>query len=161
MVNWDTVKRPVSEGGLQVKDPRLVNLAMSGKLLWQLFSNLSHPVSQIFWKKYLNGGTLRNLQLNNISKGTSIWNLCKKGITFFTKQLFKIPGNGNNTFLWEDEINGNPPLFSIQAINELKYWLVSKHITRMADISTWDRKGNWLEWKFPALPDHMISSLYG
>ena len=54
LVNWDTVKRPVSEGGLQVKDPRLVNLAMGGKLLWQLLSNLSHPVSQFFWKKYLN-----------------------------------------------------------------------------------------------------------
>ena len=78
LVNWDTVKRPVSEGGLQVKDPRLVNLAMGGKLLWQLFSNLSHPVSQIFWKKYLNGGALRNLQLTKISKGTSIWNLYKK-----------------------------------------------------------------------------------
>ena len=99
--------------------------------------------------------------MNNISTGTSIWNLCRKGITFFTKQLFKIPGNNNNTFLWEDKINGNPPLFSVQAIDELKYWLVSKHIMRLADISTWDRKGNWLEWKFPDFPDRRVSSLHG
>ena len=31
----------------------------------------------------------------------------------------------------------------------------------MADIATWDRKGNWLEWKFPALPDRRVSSLHG
>ena len=61
LVNWDTVKRPILEGGLHIRDPGLVNLAMGGKLLWLFFSNKKHPVSQIFWKKYLKGGTLRNL----------------------------------------------------------------------------------------------------
>ena len=34
LVNWNTVKRSVFEGGLQLKYPRMVNLAMGGKLLW-------------------------------------------------------------------------------------------------------------------------------
>ena len=55
LIKWETVKRHVLEGGLQIRDPGLVNLAMGGKLLWQLFSNKKHPVSQIFWKKYLHG----------------------------------------------------------------------------------------------------------
>ena len=63
LVNWEIVKRPVLDGGLQIRDPGLSNLAMGGKLLWQLFSNKKHPMSQIFWKKYLHGGTLRKLQL--------------------------------------------------------------------------------------------------
>ena len=48
LVNWEIVKRPVLEGGLQIKDPGLSNLAMGGKLQWHLFSNKKYPVSQIF-----------------------------------------------------------------------------------------------------------------
>ena len=39
LVNWDTVKRPVIEGGLHIKYLGLVNLAMGCKLLLQVFSN--------------------------------------------------------------------------------------------------------------------------
>ena len=37
LVKWEIVKRLVLEGGLQIKDPGLFNIAMGGKLLWQLF----------------------------------------------------------------------------------------------------------------------------
>ena len=72
LVKWENVKRPVLEGGLQIKDPGMSNLAMGGKLLWQFFSNKKHPVSHLFWKKYLHGGTLRNLQMENTPKGSII-----------------------------------------------------------------------------------------
>ena len=49
LVNWEIVKRPVIEGGLQIKDLGLSNLAMGGKLLWKLFFDKKHLVSQIFW----------------------------------------------------------------------------------------------------------------
>ena len=90
----NTVKRLVIEGGLHIRDPGLVNFAMGGKLLWQLFSIKKYPVSQFFWKKYLKGGTLQNLQMSNSPKGTVIWNLCRKGLDFFTQQLYRIPGKG-------------------------------------------------------------------
>ena len=70
LVKWDIVKRLVLEGGLQIRDPGLVNIAMGGKLLWQLFSNKKHLVSHFFWKKCLNGGTLRNIQVTNSPKGS-------------------------------------------------------------------------------------------
>ena len=98
LVNWDTNKRPVIEGGLHIKYLGLVNVAMGGKLLWKLFSNQKHPFSQFFWKKYLKWGTLQNLQLSNTPKGTIIWNLYRKGLDFFTKHLFRIPGNDNKFF---------------------------------------------------------------
>jgi len=33
IISWDIVKRPISEGGLQVRDPVLANLAMGEKIL--------------------------------------------------------------------------------------------------------------------------------
>ena len=71
LVKWDVVKRPILEGGLQIKDLELVNLAiMGGKLLWKLFSDKKHLAYQIFWKNYLEGGSLRNRQMTNTPKGS-------------------------------------------------------------------------------------------
>ena len=39
LLKWEILKRHVLEGGLQIEDPGLSNLAMGGKLLWKLFSN--------------------------------------------------------------------------------------------------------------------------
>ena len=47
LVKWKIVERPVLEGGLQIKDPGMSNIAMGGKLLWQLFSNKKHLVSHL------------------------------------------------------------------------------------------------------------------
>ena len=33
LVSWEVLKRPYSKGGLQIRDPRLANLALSGKLI--------------------------------------------------------------------------------------------------------------------------------
>ena len=61
LVSWDILKRPISEGGLQIFDPGLDNLAMGGKLIWRLYTNKNHSISKIFWMKYLKGGSLKNI----------------------------------------------------------------------------------------------------
>ena len=51
LVSWYILKRPILEGGLQIRDPRLANLAMGGKLIWKLDADKNRPVSKIFRKK--------------------------------------------------------------------------------------------------------------
>ena len=123
-----------------------------GKLLWQLFSNKKHPVSQNFWKKYLHGGTLRNLKMTNTTKGSITWNLCRKHLKFFSQHLYRIPGNGRHIFLWDDKINGNAPLVFDISISEIKSCLINKGLFRLADIILWDSKGNWDAWSLPNIP---------
>ena len=142
LIKWETVKRSVLDVELQIKDPVLSNIAMRGKLLWQLFSNKKHPVSNIFWKKYLHGGNLRNLHMENTPKGSTSWNLCRKGLDFCVQHLFRIPGNGRQTLLWDDKINGQAPLNSDNSISEIKNWLINKGVLRLVDICLWDAKGN-------------------
>ena len=83
LVSWEIIKRPISEGGSNIRDPELVNLALGGKLLWQIYSSKNHPVSKIFWKKYLNGIPMRNINSAISPSGTTIWNLCKRGLDNF------------------------------------------------------------------------------
>ena len=34
LVKWEDLKRPLSAGGLQIRDPSLASLALSGNLIW-------------------------------------------------------------------------------------------------------------------------------
>eukprot|EP00253_Pinus_taeda_P032328 PITA_32328 len=157
LVNWDTVKCPISEGGLQIRDPGLANLALGGKILWTLFSNSKHPVSQVIKEKYLKGSSLRNIQIDNNIKGTSIWHLYRRGIEFFQKHLYRIPGNGKNMMLWQDTIMGQLLLSKNEAIKEIGNWLIQQGILTLADISTWEDSRKWRTWEIPRVRNQMRS----
>ena len=66
LVSWEKLKRSISEGGLRIWDPKLVNLAMGGKIIWQLYADKNHSISKIFRKKYLKGKYLRNMKPSSI-----------------------------------------------------------------------------------------------
>ena len=72
LVSWDILKRPISEGGLRIRDPSMANLELGGKLIWQLYVDNNHLVSLVFGKKYLKGGSLRNLSTSSTLPGTTI-----------------------------------------------------------------------------------------
>jgi hypothetical protein len=46
----ETVKHPYVEGGLQVRDPKLANLALGGKIIWNLYANQKNTVSNLLKK---------------------------------------------------------------------------------------------------------------
>ena len=134
MVNWEIIKRPLSEGGLQVRDPESANLSLGGKLVWHLFADKNHHVSNLFSMKYLKGGSLRNVIPEKLPAGTTIWNMCKKSFKLIQQQIFRIPRNGKGIILWEDKIMGHSPISSINSLSEFKHWLSNKVLIRLADI---------------------------
>ena len=71
LVRWEILKRPLSEGGLQICDHGLENLSLRGKIIWQLFTDKKHPISKLLWMKYLKGGPLRNLNSETTPIGTT------------------------------------------------------------------------------------------
>ena len=70
LVNWETVKHPIAEGGLQIRDPQQANLALGCKLLWQLISEPSHPISQIINLKYLRNRSIISFNPAPSPRGT-------------------------------------------------------------------------------------------
>ena len=83
LVNWELVKRPFNEGGLQIRDPLHANLALGCKILWQLTSEPTHPISQILILKYLRNKSITTFNPASSPKGTLVWSLCCRGIEFF------------------------------------------------------------------------------
>ena len=80
--------------------------------------------------------------MTNTPKGSITWNLCRKGLEFFNRHLYHIPGNGGRTLLWDDKIKCNAPLNIDLSILEINIWLVNKGILRLSDITSWDINGN-------------------
>ena len=80
--------------------------------------------------------------------------MCRSCLEFFNKHLYRIPGNGRQTYLWEDKIAENTLLNADASCNELQIWLVNKGIIKLSDITSWDNNGNWDAWTFPKVPEH-------
>ena len=77
LVSWDKIKKPKTEGGLQIRDVATQNLAMGGKILWNMISGKNNWSKQILRKKYFTGN--RKRCLDNPPKrqtGSPIFMLC-------------------------------------------------------------------------------------
>ena len=78
---------------------------------------------------------------------------CRKILDFFVQPLYRIPGNGQKTFLWHDKSNGHDPLHEETSTVEFQNWLLNKGIHKLSDIASWDAKGNWFDWSFPPMTE--------
>ena len=95
------IKMPRPEGGLQIRDLRIQNLAMGAKLLWNMIDSNPSWCSQVIKCKYFLGLRLRCLEIDQENKNTSpIYNLCKKALPKFKEELHWIPGNGKLINIW-------------------------------------------------------------
>jgi hypothetical protein len=156
LVKWETTKRTLREGGLQIRDPDLVNTALGCKILWKLHSDPIHPVSKTLRHKYLPNAKIRNLQIANSRKSMLVWQLCIKGARFFMQNLYRIPGNGKRVKLWTDRIMRHPPLASNTSLSEIYEFLEHRGKKSIYDISKWDDDGFWIDWNFSTVPYHLL-----
>jgi exonuclease III len=62
LINWATIKKPTLEGGLNIRDVAVHNLAMGGKLLWRMITGKRTWSKQILRKKYFRGDRDRCLE---------------------------------------------------------------------------------------------------
>lgn len=159
LVNWDTVKKPIDEGGLQIRDPSLVNLALGSKILWKMIKEPLHPVSAILRSKYTNKPDFRILQLGYTTNSTLLWKLCFKSSNLFNRYAYRIPGNGKRTRLWQDRIMGRNSLMNNEEISELRDWLISTGKHTIFDISNWDHRDEWTGWAIPDPPAHLQTQI--
>jgi hypothetical protein len=95
LVSWDKVKAPKREGGLQIRDVSMQNLAMGGKILWSMINGKASWSTKALWKKYFLGHKERCLDWPPMTmKGSPIFNLFFKARELLISKLYWIPKNG-------------------------------------------------------------------
>jgi hypothetical protein len=149
LINWDKISKPLLEGGLNFKNTKMENLALGEKLLWHIVSGDTAWSKEALWKKYFRGTRKRCIENPcRETKGSPIYNLCKKAMDLFTPHLTWVPGNGKKIKIWQYSILGDPPLELSQDLQRLKGWMDGKNLKTLFDISTWgtDRHKAWQGW---------------
>lgn len=114
LVKWDQITLPYKKGGMSIRLPAHLNLALRTKIEWRLITGKG-----CWWKQFLESKYMNHAQSLLLVEGTSIrpssqvWKLVKKFFPLIKEHTPKLRGNGKGTNLWdlwEDRIMKNPPL---------------------------------------------------
>jgi hypothetical protein len=150
-ISWKTVCREKKDGGLGVRDVRVVNISLLTKWRWKLLS-----VEPALWKQVLvakyGGGLLREVIFNNIpgARIASIWwkdicmiEDCVEGKKWLAETIRRRMNNGESTLFWSQQWIGDatlavlfPRLFSLSLQRE-------GTVRDMYEVN-----GNNLQWSF-------------
>jgi hypothetical protein len=114
-VRWEVICRPKKEGGLGVRDLRLVNISLLAKWKWKLLSQEVELWKEVVVARY---GTdvvgKRRLDEVDVTRVGSIWwkDLCllDKNTSWFNSAIGKNIGNGNSTSFWNEQWIGDQSL---------------------------------------------------
>jgi len=72
------------------------------------------------------------------------------------QNVSKVPKGGETVNFGSDKIMGNPPINSLPGMDPIIFYLQSKGICNLGQISQWDASTNvWMRWKFPPIPHHL------
>ena len=76
-------------GGLGIRHPARMNLALGAKILWRIVSGEKGWWKEILRKKYMKGARKRCVvELPLTRNGSPIWILCKKAAYIIKNQLY-------------------------------------------------------------------------
>ncbi|PNX84009.1 ribonuclease H [Trifolium pratense] len=147
-VNWQDVCRSKKEGGLGVKDLRIMNISLLAKWKWRLLSEGDSIWKNVLRDKY-GGGESGDAWMSTIvpsAKASPWWNDLMNigvvnGIDHLVGSFFKKIGNGGTTRFWHDSWLGP------QSLKEIfpRLFLISvQKECSVQEVGRWN-SGRW-EW---------------
>jgi hypothetical protein len=151
-VSWANVCKPKREGGLGVRDLRLVNDALLGKWRWRILQERKEVWREIIFARY--GAMFPAPHLggrpSGLMRGSSWWKdvsllgtHMESHSDWFSRGVTKRIGNGNLTSFWFDPWSDDAPLrFRYQAL----YQASDQRLDRVRDMGNW-LDGEWV-WEF-------------
>lgn len=149
IVNWEVLITPRNLGGLGIRDTRLTNLALLGKLVWCLLHERDKLWVQVIMHKYIHGSIW---SATNKPTSSIIWKSIQKAIISLGDG-FKMRINSGNTSFWYSDWTGMGPL-----CNLVDFVHISD--TQLTLKQVWDN-GNWaLERIATNLPQEVREAIY-
>jgi hypothetical protein len=116
-IKWDTICLPKNNGGLGVRDVRVVNISLLTKWRWRLLHEDNAVWKEVVKSKY-GSGVVGSTVLGDENRPwfASLWwkDICSIGSNFsqnwFSQGVVRKLGNGVNTRFWRDTWVGEIPL---------------------------------------------------
>uniref|UniRef100_A0A2N9FD38 SMP-LTD domain-containing protein n=1 Tax=Fagus sylvatica TaxID=28930 RepID=A0A2N9FD38_FAGSY len=113
LVGWNTVCRPIANGGLGIRRVVMTNRALLGKWLWRFGREENHLWRRVIVAKYgLDMGGWFSLKPRG-THGCGLWKGIMLGRDLFSQHIELIPGQGNRILFWHDSWCGMTPLKSL------------------------------------------------
>ena len=99
LVNWKILTRPRRFGGLSIRDSRIANVALLGKLAWKILCEPHKPWVQVLSHIYLSQSHVLD---SYVGKGSSyVWRSIKKALNFLREGWQFRLRSGRSSF-WYD-----------------------------------------------------------
>lgn len=149
LINWEVLTTPKNLRGLGIRDTRLTNLALLGKLVWSLFHERDKLWVQVLTHKYIQGSIW-----NTKSKGSSsiIWRSIPKAIEALGDGFIMRLLSGSTSF-WYRDWTGLGAL-----CNLVDYVHISD--TQIILKQVWDNGNRALHRIVTPLPDDVNEAIY-
>lgn len=108
MVKWDIMTSPRRFGGMGIRDTKMANIAMVGKLIWNLLHDKHKLWVQVLSHKYLANGSVWNAPHKANTSAT--WRSIAKVILVLRDGFSMRFGSGDTSF-WYTDLTGKGPIF--------------------------------------------------
>jgi len=102
LINWSTVITKKEEGGLGIREPHLLNIALGEKVMWNLLTHEEDWWAKIITKKYFQSNISQLIDPEKWKgRGSPIWNLIKILAPLILDHLTTTTGNGKTLKIWD------------------------------------------------------------
>jgi hypothetical protein len=150
LVGWNTVCRPIANGGLGIRKVAVTNRALLGKWLWRFGREENHLWRRVIVAKYgLEGGGWSSLKPRG-SHGCGLWKGIMLGRDLFFQHIELVPGQGDRILFWHDSWCGMTPLKSLFLV---LFSCSSDKSASLASLLSMSGEGDIRVWNFSLIRD--------
>lgn len=100
LVNWETLTSPKKYGGLDIRDTRITNVALLGKLIWNIIHDKHKLWVQVLTHKYLGNNSI--WCVNDHKEASITWRSIMKTVTALRGGFEMRFNDGNSSFWYSD-----------------------------------------------------------
>eukprot|EP00253_Pinus_taeda_P017577 PITA_17577 len=151
LVSWKNLIQRKEEGGLGIRDPEMLNRILGAKLWWRWLQGGKDVWKKIWELKYnMPESTADKLRIEEVPKGSSIWNLASQNRDVVNQHASCEIRGGSNAKFWEDGWQQKGKMVEIQTLQEIQQKAKRAGMEYVRDYWTNEESsGIWRSWRKP------------
>jgi len=137
LVGWEKLCLPKSQGGLGLRDPDLLGVALRAKIWWRWISQTDTPWTRLWNRKYgPNWSPANLLRFNETPRGSQIWSAALEGQKLVTDHAFWEIYQGDHADFWKESWNQWPVIQKEIEMPETRAMCTARQLLLVRDY--WD-----------------------